>query len=487
MARQNVAPTEPKAIITADSFANFNARLGANATNLQGGATYVSQRYRTRNYVILEAMYRGSGLVRKAIDAVADHMVRKGIEFTSTANPDTLDPLTNAFDDLGIWDSIGDGLRWGRLYGGALNVMLIDGQSLESPLNPDTIAKDQFKGLHTLDRWQVQPSQEIVTEYGPHFGLPVSYRINADGNPLGGKTVHYSRVLRYPGARLPFRERLYEQGWDSSFVEVWFDRLINLDTVTAGTAQLVHKAHLRTITIKDLRSIIAAGGVALDGVLKQVETMRITQTLEGVTLLDSQDKFEAVSYAFSGLDKVLSEFKEDLAAVTETPMAIMFGQSPGGMNSTGDVEMDTWIGMLEQKQESGLRRPLGQLLPVMYRSSIGRAPEAGFGFNFRDLNPMSEDDKSKIFSQDVTSIAKLESSGVISRAMALAELKGLSEITGRGTKITDADITEAENDPPELQPGYVPPAIETVPGGPKPPVGAPAPAPAPSPAPARAG
>lgn len=461
MARENVAPApaaEPKSLVTADSFANFNARLGANATNLQGGATYVSQRYRTRNYMILEAMYRGSGLVRKAIDGVADHMTRKGIEFTSTAAPDTLDPLVNAMDDLAIWDAIGDGLRWGRLYGGALNVMLIDGQSLESPLNVDRIAKDQFKGLHTLDRWQVEPSLEIVTDYGPHFGLPVSYRIQADGNPLGGKTVHYTRVLRYGGARLPHRERLYEQGWDASFIEVWFDRLVNLDTVTAGTAQLVHKAHLRTVSIENLRTIIAAGGAAFEAVMKQVENMRITQTLEGMTLLDAKDKFEAATYAFSGLDSVLASFKEDFAAVTEYPMAIMFGQSPGGMNSTGDVEMDSWVGMLEQNQESRLRRPLGSLIQVMYRSSIGRAPEEGFGFNFRDLNPMSEDDKAKIFSSDATAINTLETSGIISRAIALAELKALSETTGRMTKITDEDIADAENDPPELQPGYVPPA-----------------------------
>lgn len=458
MARTNVATVEPKA--TADSFANFNARLGANATNLQGGATYISQRYRTRNYVVLEAMYRGSGLVRKAIDGVADYMTREGIDFTSTAKPETLEPLTQSFDDLQVWSAIGDGLRWGRLYGGALNVMLIDGQSLETPLNPDTIRKDQFRGLHTLDRWQIQPSQEIITDYGPDFGLPMNYRINLDGNPLGGKTVHHSRVLRYGGARLPYRERLYEQGWDSSFIEVWFDRLVNLDTVTAGTAQLVHKAHLRTISIQNLREIIAVGGPAFDAVMKQVENMRITQTLEGVTLLDAKDAFDATTYAFSGLDKVLDSFKEDYCAVTEYPMAIMFGRSPGGLNSTGDVEMDAWTGMIRQNQETRLRSPLAKLLPVMHRSSLGTAPEKGFGYNFRDLSPMSEDDRTKIFSSDANAINTLEGSGIISRAIALAELKQLSEITGRGTKITDDDIADAENDPPELQPGYVPPVVD---------------------------
>lgn len=460
MARTNVTPAATLA--SGDSFANFNARLGANASNLQGGATYLSQRNRTRNWMELSAMYRSSGLLRKAIDTVPDHMTREGIDLTTRADPEQFDPLMQAFDDLGLWDEIGDGLRWGRLYGGAINVMLIDGQSLETPLNPDTIRRDQFQGLYTLDRWQLQPSQEIIKDYGPDLGLPVSYQIQTDGNALGGKTVHHSRIIRYGGARLPFRERLYEQGWDASMVEVWYDRLINLDTAVAGTAQLIHKAHLRTISIENLRTIIAAGGspggaAAFDAVLKQVENMRITQTLEGVTLLDAKDKFETVSYAFSGLNDVLGSFKEDWCAVTDIPMVIMFGQSPGGLNATGDTDMDMFVGMLKQQQERKLRRPLGRLLDVLHRSTLGKAPEAGFGFNFRDLSPLSEETKSKIFTQDVTAIGGLESNGIISRATALSELKNLSEITGRGTKITDADITEAENDPPELQPGYVAP------------------------------
>lgn len=457
MARENVAPAEPKALVTADSFANFNARLGANASNLQGGATYINQRNRTRNWLELNAMYRSSGLMRKAIDTVPDHMTREGIDLTTKDDPEQFDPLMQAFDDLGIWDEIGDGLRWGRLFGGALNVMLIDGQSLETPLNPDTIGKDQFKGFATFDRWQLQPVQQIITEYGPDFGLPVAYDILADGNPLGGKRVHYSRVIRYGGARLPYRERLYEQGWDASYVEVWYDRLINLDTATAGTAQLIHKAHLRTVSIKDLRAIIAGPPEAMNGLMKQVETMRITQTLEGVTLLDANDKFEATTYAFSGLDNVLASFKQDYAAVTEIPMAVLYGQAPSGLNADGDLDMDLWVGMLKQNQERRLRRGLARTLDVMHRSVMGRPPEDGFGFNFRDISPMSEETKSKIFQQDATTLNTLEGSGIISRATTLSELKSLSEITGRGTKITDEDITEAESDPPELQPGYVAP------------------------------
>ena len=40
---------------------------------------------------------------------------------------------------------------WGRLYGGAIAVMLIDGQDVESPLDMKTIGKGQFKGFYVYD------------------------------------------------------------------------------------------------------------------------------------------------------------------------------------------------------------------------------------------------------------------------------------------------------------------------------------------------
>ena len=73
----------------------------------------------------------------------------------------------------------------------------------------------------------------------------------------------------------------------------------------------MHKAHLRTYKVDQLRYIIATGGKALDGLVKQIEMIRVFQSNEGMTLMDKNDEFEAHQYTFSGLDNVLLMLSAD--------------------------------------------------------------------------------------------------------------------------------------------------------------------------------
>lgn len=438
---------------TSDNFANFAARMGQNASNLNGGAVYTPGQNRTRDYTQLENMYRTSWVIRKGIDGIADDMTREGVEFHTESDPTELSSLQEDMERLGIWDALGNGVRYGRLYGGAISVMLIDGQDMATPLNLDSIKQDQFKGLYVLDRWQLQaPINNMVVEFGPDLGKPLSYTVLTDGNPLGGRIIHHSRVIRHPGASLPYRQRYKEQGWDASFIEVWFDRIVAFDTATAGAAQLIHKAHLRTIGIKGLRQILALGDQKMkDGLYAQVEFMRLCQTIEGLTLMDGEDQFEANSYSFAGLDSMLQQFSQQVAAAMDYPIVRLFGQSPGGLNATGDTDMDMYKAKIKQDQEKSLRPGLTTLMQVQYRSSLGVAPDDSFSFEFRPIDPLKETEKSEIFSKDSKAIMDLATSGIIMRPTALKELKQLGDLTGRGTNITDEDIRDAENDPPLIQ------------------------------------
>ena len=267
--RAAAQPTAAKPV--ADGFQNDVARLGMGADNLMSSSTYQLNPI-TRQRVTLDYMYRGSWLVGAAVDAKADDMTQAGIDFASGVEPKDGEVLHGAFDRLGIWNELGDGVRWGRLYGGAVVVMLVDGQDLSTPFRPDTVRKGQFKGLLAMDRWQLQPSiGEIVNELGPHFGKPKFYTVICDEtlvssnggagvSPLIGRKIHYSRVFRFEGHRLPFYQRISEQGWGLSVIERLYDRLVAFDSATLGTAQLVYKAHLRTLKVDGLTKIIATGG-----------------------------------------------------------------------------------------------------------------------------------------------------------------------------------------------------------------------------------
>jgi uncharacterized protein len=336
-------------------------------------------------------------------------------------------------------------------------VMLIDGQDMSQPLRPETIGKGQFKGLLVLDRWMVAPpTGEIVTEFGPDMGMPKYYNVLTASAGLPTGKIHYSRVIRMDGEALPFYQRISENGWGLSILEPMWDRLIAFDSTSVGIGQLVYKAHLRTLSVDKLREIIAAGGPALAGLLKQVEMMRFAQSNEGLTLVDKNDTFETHQYSFAGLSDVLLRFAEQLSGATGIPLTRLFGQSPGGLGATGEGEMEQYHEKVHTRQERKMRRPMRRLLDIMSRSVLGVPLPDDFAFTFRSLQEMSAVEKAEIGNKTVDSVTKAVDADLIPRSQGMRELKTSSEDTGLFGDISDAQIKQAERD----EQGPEPPAID---------------------------
>ncbi|WP_250538800.1 MULTISPECIES: DUF1073 domain-containing protein [unclassified Caballeronia] len=436
--------------VAGDSFQNFEARVGYGTNNQTSGSGYGFD-FISRNRIQLEAMYRSSWVVGAVVDCVADDMTRAGIEIESDLPPDQMDRIHAAFERMAIWDRINDTVRWSRLYGGAIGVMMIDGQSMRTPLNLDSIAQDQFKGILVLDRWLVQPSlNDLVTDFGPDLGQPKFYDIVADSMALARQRIHYSRVIRLDGVELPYWQKISENLWGQSVVERLFDRLIAFDSTTAGAAQLVYKAHLRTLAVDGLREVIGMGGPALEALIKNVDMIRRFQSNEGVTLIDAKDTFESHQYSFSGLDNVLLQFGQQLSGATGIPLVRLFGQSPAGLSATGESDVRNYYDNIKQQQERRLRLPLTRLLEVIVRSELGTEPPEGFQFGFNPLWQLSDSEKADIAQKNTDTVTKAYDDGLISQQTALKELRQSSHITGVWSNITDEMINEADDELPDL-------------------------------------
>jgi hypothetical protein len=429
-----------------DSFQNFEARLGYGTGNQSDGAGYAIN-YTSRIRFELEAMYRSSWICGKAVDVVAEDMTKRGIELNSTIDPGESDELMRTWKELRIWDALCDTIKWARLYGGAIAVLLIDGQNLSTPLRIETVGKDKFKGLLVLDRWQVTPTlQQLVTEMGPDMGLPMYYDVIGDSMGLKRAHIHYSRVIRIVGQDLPYWQRITEMLWGQSVIERLFDRLLAFDSTTQGAAQLVYKAHLRTYKVEGLRDIIAMGGPALEGLTAQINFIRRTQTNEGMTLMDSKDEFEAHSYAFGGLDTVLLQFSQQLSGALGIPLTKLFGQSPAGLNSTGESDVRNYYDSTNQEQERRLRVGIGVLLQVTHLSKFGKALTVGSDFTFRPLWQLTDLEKATMAATITTAVTSAVSGGVVGRQTGMKELRQSSHLTGVWTNISDESIAAASDD-----------------------------------------
>lgn len=433
---------------TADSFQNFAARVGLGAGSQHDQSTY-NPNYLSRNRVKLESMYRSSWVVGQAVDVVADDMTREGINIRGLDSPEDAEEINQELDRLQVWDKINKTIKWSRLYGGAIAVMLIDGQNVSTPLNIKTIGKDQFKGLLVLDRWMVTPTlHDLVTEYGPNYGMPKFYDVINDSVGLCDQRIHYSRIVRMDGVELPYWQAIAENLWGQSVIERLEDRLTIFDSATLGAGQLVYKAHLRTYKVKKLREIIAKGGVFFDALVKQIEQIRMWQSNEGMTLMDSEDEFETHQYSFSGLDVLLMQFGQQISGALGIPLVRLFGQSPAGFSATGESDLSNYYDNINQQQEGRMRTPLQTLLAVVSLSALGKPLPDSFKFDFASLWQIDEKTKADVANTTVDAVTKAEENGLISRKTALKELRQSSEVTGIFSHITDEEIENADDDPP---------------------------------------
>lgn len=445
-----------------DSFQNFGLALGMGTQNALSGSTYGFNPI-TRVRTLVEWIYRGTWIGGVAVDLRAEDMTREGIQVNSTLPPDDVEKLTTSLTRKGFWRGCRNTKRWANLYGGAIGVLLIDGQDLADPLRVETIGRGQFKGMAVLDRWMVEPTITaggLVEELGPKLGQPKFYNVRSDSSVFPAGKIHYSRVLRLLGDEMPHWQAVMENMWGTSVYERIYDRLVAFDSATQGAAQTVYKSYIRTYKIEKLRELVTTGGKAYEGLLRYVQMMRTFQGIEGVTLIDSKDEFVVQTPTITpGVSEALVQFGQQICGALRVPAVRLFGMSPAGMNSTGDSDWRNYYDGVREDQESDLREFVDLALNINARSEGIKLPD-GFGFAFTPLWQMTSQQKAEVADRKVDSVIKAKEASLIGGATALKELRQQSHETGVFTNITDDDIKEAEE-----QDDLEPPGLEGLLGG----------------------
>ena len=429
-----------------DSYTNPLAKLGLDQPNTSEAAGYVMTR-RTQDYNLMNTLYRDNWIARRLIDVVPEDMMKNGYKITSQIKPEAIAKLEKLERKVQLRKRILSGLKWGRLYGGAIGVIIIAGQEdmLSEPLDYDAIMPGSFKGIVILDRWSgVQAGSEIVSDINdPDFGLPAYY-------DTYGKTsavrVHHSRVVRFTGRDLPFIEEQMEMYWGASELEHVFDEIKKRDNTSWNIAQLVFMANLRVLKIEGMENITATMNTnALKALQNTIEAQNQMMNNNSLQIIGKEDDFATHQYTFAGLSDVYESFMMDIAGAAEIPVTKLFGRSPAGMNATGESDMQNYYDSIEEKQEAYLRPVYDRLLPIMCMSEFGAVPD-DLDYEFKPIRRLSDEQRVDLTSKHTSAIIEAYNVGLISQQIALKELQQMKETTGTWSNITDEDIERADAD-----------------------------------------
>jgi phage-related protein (TIGR01555 family) len=459
----DVVQQQPEQKRAMDAFANLLARTGFGTQNLMNGTEYPLVRL-SQNYTLLNSLYRSHWIVRRVIDTIPEDMCKNGWRIKSQIQPEMIDRFEKLEKKTGTKAKLIEALKWGRLYGGAGAIMMIDGHEdiLDQPLDYDIIMPGSYCGLLVRDRWSgISPSGDLVDNPRDiEFGLPKYYSVTTnDGTTF---KVHHSRVLRFIGRDVPFWEKQAEVYWGVSEVEHIYEDLTKRDNTSNNIANLIFRAYIFTMKMNDLGQTLALGdSKAQKDLYNVVQAQNWLMSNQGMMIMDKGDELDTKSYTFAGLNDIYESFMLDISGAAEIPVTKLFGRSPAGMNATGEADENNYYDSISQKREASLSPALNKLIPVMALSEWGVLPD-DLDYSYNPIGTLTNKDKAELADKSTTAIINTFNSGLISQKIGMKELRQQSDITGLFSNITDEDIERADDDlnnPGEDMPNFHEPSM----------------------------
>jgi phage-related protein (TIGR01555 family) len=434
-----------------DAFSNPMARLGAGTNNLMEFTQYPLTRL-SFNYILLQSLYRSNWVARKVVDSVAEDLTKNWIRLDTELPPKKLTSFDQVVRKTGVRNQLQKTIKWGRLFGGAAAVMMIDGheEMLEEPLDIDDVELNSFKGLIPLDRWSgINPSGTLSTdiERPLEFGLPEYYTVHQ----MKGSSfkVHSSRVLRFIGPDLPVWEKQVEQYWGISVIEPMYDELKKFDNTSWNIASLIFRANILALKQKDLAQMLSGLGSNAQAQKNFYAVLQAQSSLmsnQGLLVLPEEGGMEQHSYSFGGLTDVYESFKENICGACGIPYSRLFGRPPGGLATTNEGDEHAYYENMSSQQNRDLDPQMQKLVPVVAMSAWGAVPD-DLSWKYNPVRALTNEARSTLAKEKSDSVVGVYNTGLLSDKTALSELKQQTEETGMWSNITDEDIANADDVP----------------------------------------
>lgn len=323
----------------------------------------------SRNYNELEAIYTLGGLAGRIIDMPVDDMFRPGFEI---AGPDG-EAIKDRLEELSAMEKMADGMKWGRLYGGAVSVIVREGADLYNP--PAQGFRGKVLDIRSYDRWQVTKDYSSIEQnaQSPLFGKCTRYLVTpySTGIPYH---VHRDHLMFWPGRKTPPRVKTYNNGWDFSELDPLLDSIQDLDNAMHASSAILQSFVQDTLSINGLTDLIASGNE--DIIRKRLEIMDLSRHVINMTLLDSDgEQFSRISSSVAGVGDLIDRLQMDLQGKCGIPGTKLFGRAPGGMNSTGESDTRNYYDELDSARKQMLLPQLEGLIRALYLER-GNEPQA---------------------------------------------------------------------------------------------------------------
>lgn len=374
------APSPQQGSRAANALENLAVRLDGLVNHVTGFGTSMDKSTYSRFGAVtplsdaeLSGLYHGCATARRMVDVIPEEMLREGYR-SDVGDHDTNEWLAEKHRELSVREKFLGGMRWGRLYGGSAVLLgADDGRPAHQPLRADRVRSVRY--LYVTDRRSLKP----LTWYGdpshPKFGQPETYHLSPQHGHVqheGLQVIHESRLILFGGAPTDAQARAELGGWDYSVLQAPHEALVQFETSWQAVSILLSEQNLPIWKMSGLSEAISAGEGDL--LKERYRLTNMAKSLVRAVVIDAGNKqdpaesFERLHVQFSGIPDVLDKIMLRLASSVSIPVTILMGQSPAGMNATGESDLTWFFNSIRTAQNNILAPKIRQLDEILLAS-----------------------------------------------------------------------------------------------------------------------
>lgn len=293
-------------------------------------------------------LMKGDDIAQKAVCKITDDALAPGFDVTINGvdnAKDLQEALEQRWVDLDADDQIRTAKKYERAYGGAaIMIGANDGQDIRSPLNPDAVSSVDY--LTVFEPREFSPLWYYDDPHAPNFRKPAIFQVSPntsgpnDTGSLGNIPfeIHESRLIYFGGIRVNTDPQYLGHG--SSVLNSLWHILRDFSVAWASASVLMTDFSQSVLKIKGLAEWAVTDNTG--AFINRLRDMEVARSTIRATVIDADEEYERKATPMSGFPEMLDRFESRVAAALSMPITVLFGRSPGGMNSTGESDLQNW-------------------------------------------------------------------------------------------------------------------------------------------------
>ena len=354
-----------------DSLINLMAGFGVPGRDKAATGTSFFQ-YIPLTQFELESAYRSNWMARKLIDIPAQDATRAWRIWQDDTN--VIEKLEEEETRLDVQVVLKNALTMARLYGGAAIILGVKGGKADQPLDYESVGKGDLEFIAAVSRWALGHGPIIKDVMDPLYGKPEYFTRNMDVgtvDPMNSQfRIHPSRVIMLKGMHMP-DPVMQGEIWGDSVLQNVQDAVHAATLVTQSIATLVTESKFDIIKIPDLSQNIATAEYQNRLTARFVYANSVKSVINTL-LLDKEEEWDRINANFTQLPDILQMYLLIVSGAADIPATRMLGQSPAGLQSTGESDVRNYYDRINSDQTNVLSPALAPLDDVLIRSALGK-------------------------------------------------------------------------------------------------------------------